>query len=81
MSSVTRKAVGLSAVALLTAGLVAGTAESASAATVTLAYPSLSACQDGEAYYVSIHWRITSACAWYFDGRSDPDDWQFSASR
>jgi hypothetical protein len=81
MSSVTRKTVGLSAVVLLTAGLIAGTAESASAATITLAYPSLSACQDGEAYYVSIHWRIASACAWYFDGRADLDQWQFSASR
>lgn len=81
MSSITRKAVTLSAVALLTAGLIAGTAESASAATITLAYPSQAACQAGEAQYVAQHWQITSGCTWYFLIRTDTNPWMFSASR
>jgi hypothetical protein len=79
MESVTRKVVGVSAIALLTAGLIAGTAESASAATVTRAYPTQSSCQAGEAHYVTLHWRITSGCTWYFDDRTNLDPWMFTA--
>lgn len=81
MSSISRKAIGLSAVALVTAGLIAGTAESASAATVTRAYPSQSSCQAAEADYVALHWRITSGCTWYFVVRTDHDPWMFTATK
>jgi hypothetical protein len=81
MSTISRKAVGISAVALVTAGLIAGTAESASAATITLAYSTQAACQAGEAQYVAQHWRITSGCTWYFDVRPNLTPWMFTATR
>ena len=81
MGSVTRKVVGLSAIVLVTAGLIAGTAESAAAATITRAYPTQSSCQAGEAYYVTLHWRITSGCTWYFDVRTNLDPWMFTATK
>jgi hypothetical protein len=81
MESITRKAIGLSVIALVTTGLVVGTAESASAATVTLAYPTQSSCQAGEAHYVALHWRITNGCTWYFDTRTNLDPWMFTAAK
>jgi predicted RNA-binding Zn ribbon-like protein len=80
MRPVIQKALGLSAIALLAAGLITATAESASASTITLAYPTQAACQAGEAYYVSLHYRVTSGCTWYFVDRTDPDPWMFTAS-
>jgi hypothetical protein len=79
MSAIVRKTVGLAAIGLLTAGLIAGTAESASASTITFEYPTQSTCQAGEAQYVAQHWRITSGCAWYFDVRTNTTPWRFSA--